>query len=63
MEEQIEEFMCDSCGKSGAKIIHVTKSYGKGLDLLVIENVPVIFLSALRGKLSYREDLARTGKY
>jgi YgiT-type zinc finger domain-containing protein len=33
---------CDVCGKSGARIIHVTKSYGKGIDLLVIENVPVI---------------------
>lgn len=38
----VEEIICDSCGKYGAKIIHVTKSYGKGLDLLVIENVPVI---------------------
>jgi YgiT-type zinc finger domain-containing protein len=42
MKKQIEEFICDSCGKNGAKIVHVTKSYGKGLDLLVIENVPVI---------------------
>jgi len=34
--------ICDNCGKHGARIIHVTRSYGKGNDLLVIENVPVI---------------------
>jgi YgiT-type zinc finger domain-containing protein len=35
-------FVCDSCGKRGARIIHVTRSYGRGSDLLVIENVPVV---------------------
>lgn len=34
--------ICDNCGKNSAKIIHVSKSYGKGENLLVIENVPVI---------------------
>ena len=34
--------ICDICGKTGARIIHVSKSYGKGENLLVIENVPVI---------------------
>jgi len=34
--------ICDNCGKPGARLIHVTRSYGKGNDLLVIENVPVI---------------------
>ena len=33
---------CDVCGKSGARIRHVTRSYGKGTSLLVVENVPVI---------------------
>ena len=33
---------CDTCGKSGARIIHVSRSYGEGTGLLVIENVPVI---------------------
>ena len=37
-----EEIVCDICGKSGARVIHVTKGYGKGVDLLVIENVPVV---------------------
>lgn len=34
--------ICDICGKSGAQIRHMTRSYGKGADLLVIENVPVV---------------------
>jgi YgiT-type zinc finger domain-containing protein len=41
-EEQIDELVCDVCGKSGARIRHVTRSYGKGDNLLVIENVPII---------------------
>lgn len=36
------ELVCDVCGKAGARIRHVTRSYGKGASLLVIENVPVI---------------------
>jgi len=36
------ELFCDVCGKQGAKIRHVSRSYGKGKNLLVIENVPVI---------------------
>ncbi len=42
MNTKIEETICDVCGKSGARIIHVTKSYGKKESLLVIENVPVV---------------------
>lgn len=34
--------VCDACGRHGARIRHVTRSYGKGADLLVVENVPVI---------------------
>ncbi|HNS39648.1 MAG: type II toxin-antitoxin system MqsA family antitoxin [Anaerolineae bacterium] len=33
---------CDLCGQMGAKIRHVSRSYGSGDDLLVIENVPVV---------------------
>jgi len=33
---------CDVCGKNGAEIRYQTRSYGKGADLLVIENVPVV---------------------
>jgi YgiT-type zinc finger domain-containing protein len=34
--------VCDICGKEGAKIRHISRSYGKGEDLFVIERVPVV---------------------
>ena len=34
--------VCDICGKEGARIRKVTDTYGKGKDLLVIENIPMI---------------------
>ncbi len=36
---------CDVCGKEGARERHITRSYGKGKNLLVIENVPIITCS------------------
>jgi YgiT-type zinc finger domain-containing protein len=39
---QEAEMVCDICGKEGARIRRVTRSYGKGCNLLVIENVPII---------------------
>ena len=33
---------CDICGKEGARQLYVSRSYGKGESLLVIENVPTI---------------------
>lgn len=37
-----ETTACDNCGKAGARLIRVSRSYGTGIGLLVIENVPVI---------------------
>lgn len=34
--------VCDICGEEGARIRRVTRSYGKGESLLVIQNVPVV---------------------
>ena len=34
--------ICEICGNDGARLRHVSRSYGKGDSLLVIENVPVI---------------------
>jgi YgiT-type zinc finger domain-containing protein len=34
--------LCDVCGQEGARIRRITRTYGKGKDLLVIENIPVI---------------------
>ncbi len=33
---------CDICGEEGARVRRMTRSYGRGADLLVIEGVPVI---------------------
>jgi YgiT-type zinc finger domain-containing protein len=33
---------CDICGKTGASVRRISRSYGKGANLLVIENVPVV---------------------
>ena len=33
---------CDCCGKPDARIRRVTRTYGAGKDLVVIENIPVV---------------------
>jgi YgiT-type zinc finger domain-containing protein len=42
MSLKTDQLVCENCERSGARVIHVSRSYGKGSDLLVIENVPVI---------------------
>jgi len=37
--------VCDICGKEGARLRHMTRNYGKGERLLVIENVPIVSCS------------------
>lgn len=34
--------VCDICGNKGARIRKVVRTYGKGKDLLVIENIPIV---------------------
>jgi YgiT-type zinc finger domain-containing protein len=34
--------ICDICGNQGARIRRITETYGKGKNLLVIENIPMI---------------------
>lgn len=34
--------LCDNCGKEGVLIRHISRSYGMGENLLVIENIPLI---------------------
>ena len=36
------DFTCDICGQAGTKVRFVSKSYGRGETLFVIENVPVV---------------------
>lgn len=38
----LENQVCDICGKTSAKVRFVSRSYGQGTSLLVIENVPVV---------------------
>ena len=33
---------CDNCGKKGVRIREIPRTYGKGKDLLLIENVPIV---------------------
>jgi len=34
--------MCDICEKQTARICHITRSYGKGANLMIIENIPAV---------------------
>lgn len=34
--------ICDICGKKGAEVRYLTRNYGKGANLLIIENVPAV---------------------
>jgi len=34
--------ICDICGLKWARVRKVSRTYGKGRDLLVIENIPVV---------------------
>ena len=34
--------ICDICGEEGAKVRRVARIYGRGRDLLVIQNIPVV---------------------
>ncbi|HRI57180.1 MAG TPA: type II toxin-antitoxin system MqsA family antitoxin [Anaerolineae bacterium] len=38
----LDDQVCDICGKPGVKVKLVSRSYGRGANLLVIENVPVV---------------------
>ena len=33
---------CDLCGEEGVRMRHITRTYGKGKDLLIVENIPVV---------------------
>ena len=38
----MKTLVCDNCGHEDAHLRYLTRSYGKGETLLVIENVPVV---------------------
>lgn len=34
--------ICDLCGQEGAHLVYITEAHGKGRDLLVIEDIPMV---------------------
>ncbi len=38
----MNKLRCDICGTNGAQIRSVSRSYGAGKDLLVVEEVPLV---------------------
>ena len=42
----MNKLKCDTCGEQAARIRHVSRSYGSGKDLLVIEGIPLISCSS-----------------
>lgn len=42
MKNDSKKIVCDICGQEGARIRRVTEAFGKGEDLLIIENIPMV---------------------
>lgn len=42
MKNKGRKIVCDICGKEGARIRRVTEAFGKGKDMLIIENIPMV---------------------
>jgi YgiT-type zinc finger domain-containing protein len=38
----VNQMICEICGKEGARIRRVTRTYGKGKEMFVIENIPIV---------------------
>lgn len=34
--------ICDICGRKGVRIRKVSRTYGRGKNLLVVENIPIV---------------------
>ncbi len=44
--KKAQTIACNICGRREAQIRYITRTYGKGANLLVIENVPVVVCSS-----------------
>lgn len=42
MKKNHKLVVCDICGKKGARIRKIAEAYGKGKDLLIIEDIPMV---------------------
>jgi len=36
---------CENCGSTDARVLRVTRTFGSGADMVVIENVPLVSCS------------------
>lgn len=45
MNNKNKLLICDVCGLKGARVRKVTEAHGKGKNLLIIENIPMISCS------------------
>lgn len=41
-KKNAKDLICDLCGKPGARLLHINEAHGKGKDLLLIQNVPMV---------------------
>jgi YgiT-type zinc finger domain-containing protein len=41
-----DPMICEICGKEGARIRKVTRTYGKGKDMFVLEDIPIVTCSS-----------------
>ena len=42
----MDKLVCDICGANEAHIRRITRSYGKGKNLFIIENIPIVSCSS-----------------
>ena len=49
--------LCDNCGKEGARVRHVNRTYGRRENLLVVQNIPVITCAYCGGSYLTAETL------
>ena len=53
---------CDLCGEEGVRMRQMTRTYGKGKDLLIVENIPVISCPHCGGSYLTAETLHEIGQ-
>lgn len=50
---------CDLCGKKGARVRRITKSFGRGSATYLVENVPMVTCPACGGSYFTAETLQK----
>jgi len=52
-----ETLICELCGKEGANLRLVDRCFGKGVDLLIIEHIPLVSCPNCHGRTLSAETL------